>query len=115
VDEVKDKSGKQIDVVSWKQEGVQNLPLQENGYFLIFSYKSAIVFFCLTVKIGVSIEVSKRELHETFFDVGEKINFPHSVPVLDGLFVILDGIVACSCSNTLTSTAEIWILFLDRY
>lgn len=32
VDEVKDKSGKQIDVVSWKQEGVQNLPLQENGW-----------------------------------------------------------------------------------
>lgn len=34
VDEVKDKSGKQIDVLSWKHEGVQNLPLQDNGYFL---------------------------------------------------------------------------------
>jgi hypothetical protein len=33
VDEVKDKSGQQIDALSWKQEGVQNLPLQENGYF----------------------------------------------------------------------------------
>uniref|UniRef100_A0ACD5VME2 Uncharacterized protein n=1 Tax=Avena sativa TaxID=4498 RepID=A0ACD5VME2_AVESA len=32
VDEVKDKNGKQIDVLSWKQEGVQNLPLQENGW-----------------------------------------------------------------------------------
>ncbi|KQK04269.1 hypothetical protein BRADI_2g12720v3 [Brachypodium distachyon] len=32
VDEVKDKSGKQIDVHAWKQEGVQNLPLQENGW-----------------------------------------------------------------------------------
>ncbi|CAM0881221.1 unnamed protein product [Alopecurus aequalis] len=32
MDEVKDKSGKQIDVLSWKQEGVQNLPLQENGW-----------------------------------------------------------------------------------
>ncbi|KAM0886035.1 hypothetical protein ACQ4PT_029969 [Festuca glaucescens] len=32
VDEVKDKSGNEIDVLSWKQEGVQNLPLQENGW-----------------------------------------------------------------------------------
>ncbi|KAM0854404.1 hypothetical protein ACQ4PT_050455 [Festuca glaucescens] len=32
VDEVKDKSGDEIDVLSWKQEGVQNLPLQENGW-----------------------------------------------------------------------------------
>ncbi|KAF7022427.1 hypothetical protein CFC21_035183 [Triticum aestivum] len=32
VDEVKDKNGKQIDVLSWKHEGVQNLPLQENGW-----------------------------------------------------------------------------------
>ena len=31
VDEVKDKSGQQIDALSWKQEGVTNLPLQENG------------------------------------------------------------------------------------
>ncbi|KAG8052289.1 hypothetical protein GUJ93_ZPchr0001g32275 [Zizania palustris] len=32
VDEVKDKSGQQIDAFSWKQEGVENLPLQENGW-----------------------------------------------------------------------------------
>ncbi|GJN31917.1 hypothetical protein PR202_gb20372 [Eleusine coracana subsp. coracana] len=32
VDEVKDKTGQQIDALSWKQEGVQNLPLQENGW-----------------------------------------------------------------------------------
>ncbi|XP_044976016.1 ubiquitin-like-specific protease ESD4 isoform X2 [Hordeum vulgare subsp. vulgare] len=32
VDEVKDKIGKHIDVLSWKHEGVQNLPLQENGW-----------------------------------------------------------------------------------
>ncbi|XP_047059107.1 putative ubiquitin-like-specific protease 1B [Lolium rigidum] len=32
VDEVKEKSGNEIDVLSWKQEGVQNLPLQENGW-----------------------------------------------------------------------------------
>ncbi|KAF0905505.1 hypothetical protein E2562_007308 [Oryza meyeriana var. granulata] len=32
VDEVKDKSGQHIDVLSWKQEGVKNLPLQENGW-----------------------------------------------------------------------------------
>ncbi|CAO2203470.1 unnamed protein product [Urochloa humidicola] len=32
VDEVKDKSGQQIDALSWKQEGVKNLPLQENGW-----------------------------------------------------------------------------------
>ncbi|XP_059280693.1 ubiquitin-like-specific protease ESD4 [Lycium ferocissimum] len=32
VDEVKDKSGKHIDVSSWKQEFVEDLPEQENGY-----------------------------------------------------------------------------------
>ncbi|XP_072953914.1 ubiquitin-like-specific protease ESD4 [Typha angustifolia] len=32
MDEVKDKSGKQVDTRLWKQEGVDNLPLQENGY-----------------------------------------------------------------------------------
>ncbi|KAK8452755.1 hypothetical protein SEVIR_5G162800v4 [Setaria viridis] len=32
VDEVKDKGGQQIDALSWKQEGVKNLPLQENGW-----------------------------------------------------------------------------------
>uniref|UniRef100_A0A0D9Y8B2 Ubiquitin-like protease family profile domain-containing protein n=1 Tax=Oryza glumipatula TaxID=40148 RepID=A0A0D9Y8B2_9ORYZ len=32
VDEVKDKSGQHIDALSWKQEGVKNLPLQENGW-----------------------------------------------------------------------------------
>lgn len=32
VDEVKDKSGKDIDVSSWKQEFVEDLPEQQNGY-----------------------------------------------------------------------------------
>ncbi|KAL6884692.1 hypothetical protein ACP4OV_010628 [Aristida adscensionis] len=32
VDEVKDKIGQQIDALSWKQEGVENLPLQGNGW-----------------------------------------------------------------------------------
>ncbi|KAL8121571.1 ubiquitin-like-specific protease ESD4 [Apium graveolens] len=32
VDEVKDKSGKEIDVSSWKQEFVEDLPEQQNGY-----------------------------------------------------------------------------------
>ncbi|GJU09592.1 ubiquitin-like-specific protease ESD4 [Tanacetum coccineum] len=31
-DEVKDKTGKSIDVTSWEQEFVTNLPSQENGY-----------------------------------------------------------------------------------
>lgn len=31
MDEVKDKSGKEIDVSSWKQEFVEDLPEQENG------------------------------------------------------------------------------------
>lgn len=31
VDEVKDKSGKHIDVSSWKQEFVEDLPEQKNG------------------------------------------------------------------------------------
>ena len=38
VDEVKDKSGQHIDALSWKQEGVKNLPLQENGYFSQFFF-----------------------------------------------------------------------------
>lgn len=32
VDEVKDKSGKEIDITSWKQESVEDLPAQENMY-----------------------------------------------------------------------------------
>lgn len=32
MDEVKDKSGKEIDVSSWKQEFVKDLPEQENGF-----------------------------------------------------------------------------------
>ncbi|XP_008801096.1 ubiquitin-like-specific protease ESD4 [Phoenix dactylifera] len=32
MDEVKDKSDKQIDTTSWKQESVDNLPLQKNGW-----------------------------------------------------------------------------------
>ncbi|KAK4487780.1 hypothetical protein RD792_005536 [Penstemon davidsonii] len=34
VDEVKDKTGKDIDVSSWKQEFVKDLPNQENGYYV---------------------------------------------------------------------------------
>lgn len=43
VDEVKDKSGKDIDVSSWKQEFVEDLPEQQNGcvciskYYFVFS------------------------------------------------------------------------------
>lgn len=32
MDEVKDKSGKELDTLSWKQEAVTNLPLQKNGW-----------------------------------------------------------------------------------
>lgn len=31
VDEVKDKNGEDIDVSSWKQEYVKDLPIQKNG------------------------------------------------------------------------------------
>ena len=48
VDEVKDKNGKQIDVLSWKHEGVQNLPLQENGYFLSLVIEVLSLLFCST-------------------------------------------------------------------
>lgn len=37
VDEVKDKTGKDIDVSSWKKEFVEDLPEQQNG-FVFFSY-----------------------------------------------------------------------------
>lgn len=32
VDEVKDKTGKDIDVSSWKKEFVGDLPVQKNGF-----------------------------------------------------------------------------------
>ena len=32
MDEVKDKNGEDIDVTSWKQEFVKDLPNQQNGY-----------------------------------------------------------------------------------
>ncbi|CAL5413112.1 unnamed protein product [Camellia sinensis] len=35
MDEVKDKSGEDIDFSSWKQEYVEDLPKQENGYLVI--------------------------------------------------------------------------------
>ncbi|KAM3337412.1 ubiquitin-like-specific protease ESD4 [Capsicum galapagoense] len=42
VDEVKDKSGKSIDVSSWKQEFVEDLPEQKNGYDCgVFMIKNA--------------------------------------------------------------------------
>ncbi|CAN4094931.1 unnamed protein product [Withania somnifera] len=42
VDEVKDKSGKHIDVSSWNQEFVEDLPVQENGYDCgVFMIKNA--------------------------------------------------------------------------
>jgi len=37
VDEVKDKTGKDIDVSSWKKEFVEDLPEQQNG-FVSLSY-----------------------------------------------------------------------------
>ena len=43
MDEVKDKSNKQIDTTSWKQERVENLPLQQNGY-ACFLYVSLALF-----------------------------------------------------------------------
>lgn len=42
VDEVKDKSGKDINVSSWKQEYVEDLPDQENGCVQAF-------LFCLSM------------------------------------------------------------------
>ncbi|XP_060174060.1 putative ubiquitin-like-specific protease 1B [Lycium barbarum] len=42
VDEVKDKSGKHIDVSSWEQEFVEDLPVQKNGYDCgVFMIKNA--------------------------------------------------------------------------
>lgn len=43
MDEVKDKSGKDIDVSAWEQDFVEDLPEQKNGYvFFIFSYMAII-------------------------------------------------------------------------
>lgn len=36
VDEVKDKTGKDIDVSSWEKEFVEDLPEQENGFVFVF-------------------------------------------------------------------------------
>lgn len=51
MDEVKDKSGQQMDVLSWKQEGVKNLPLQENGYFSSLFLASIVVLLFLFVQL----------------------------------------------------------------
>lgn len=40
VDEVKDKSNRDVDVSSWKQEFVGELPEQENGYVCSLSHSS---------------------------------------------------------------------------
>ncbi|OEL23578.1 Ubiquitin-like-specific protease ESD4 [Dichanthelium oligosanthes] len=66
VDEVKDKSGQQIDALSWKQEGVKNLPLQENGYLsssLLLAWLS-FLFLLVPVQIMNSFfEKKKRAGH----------------------------------------------------
>lgn len=41
VDEVKDKSNRDVDVSSWKQEFVGELPEQENGYVCSLSHSSS--------------------------------------------------------------------------
>lgn len=41
VDEVKDKTGKDVDVSSWEKEFVEDLPEQENGFvFYLFTLES---------------------------------------------------------------------------
>lgn len=37
MDEVKDKSGRELDTQSWKQEAVDDLPLQKNGYVILIT------------------------------------------------------------------------------
>ena len=51
MDEVKDKSGQQMDVLSWKHEGVKNLPLQDNGYFSSLFLASIVVLLFLLVQL----------------------------------------------------------------
>ena len=60
MDEVKDKSGQQMDALSWKQEGVKNLPLQENGYFSSLFLASIVVLLFLLVQLMNSF---KKSLH----------------------------------------------------
>ena len=47
MDEVKDKSEKDIDLSSWEQEYVEDLPEQKNGcvYFLFFFFSFFFFFF----------------------------------------------------------------------
>lgn len=53
MDEVKDKSGKEIDVSSWKQECVEDLPEQENGCvcFSAFLALSVYTYHCSEIKL----------------------------------------------------------------
>ena len=44
VDEVKDKNGEDIDLSSWEQEYVEDLPEQENGY--VYFLLSLFLFCC---------------------------------------------------------------------
>lgn len=52
IEEVKDKSGKDIDLSSWTQEIVEDLPEQENGcvfvyLFSIILFQGAIINWCI--------------------------------------------------------------------
>ena len=46
MDEVKDKSGEDIDVSLWQQEYVQDLPEQENGW-VSFSNSVSFKIYCM--------------------------------------------------------------------
>lgn len=59
MDEVKDKSGQQMDVLSWKQEGVENLPLQMNGYFSSLFLASIVVLPFLLAQLMNSFLLKK--------------------------------------------------------
>ena len=52
MDEVKDKSEKDIDLSSWEQEYVEDLPEQKNGcvYFLFFFFSFFFFFFSVALQ-----------------------------------------------------------------
>ncbi|PWA83545.1 Peptidase C48, SUMO/Sentrin/Ubl1 [Artemisia annua] len=80
MDEVKDKTGKSIDVTSWEQEYVTDLPNQENGYdcgmFMIkyIDFYSRDVGLCFSqlkvyLEVGSSISQQKADGHGILHDL----------------------------------------------
>ena len=64
MDEVKDKSEKDIDLSSWEQEYVEDLPEQKNGcvYFLFFFFSFFFFFFSVALQNHFTKEIGRAHV-----------------------------------------------------